>query len=413
MRKDLTVQIKRDAIWYARVLWSAAYRFYWDNGFSKAAALGYTTLFSLVPITVFGFGILTSVVLADSEMLSSVRDFIFRQFVPDAAGVDTILSYLSQFSNQVLGMLQFRGETFQQSSIVLLFLIISCFVLLNSIEYALNEVWQVYEARSINQRISVFCTLIVLVPAFAVSAFFASLTIKRTFVANSEHSLAFIDFIAPWCIDMFAFSALYFLIPKANVKLKNALLGGFMAALLFGIAKSGFTTYVTNFSSYERIYGTISTVLIFLFWMYLSWSIVLFGAEVSYQAQHLSKYGEVWKRTVMSVGNGVYLLSIQALVRLAKAYDEGESPPTLTMLAEELGCSTIVLRPAISGLKKAGCLGQTDQGALSLLRAPEKILLADVRDAVLAGTEMTLYYPESVSKVFSKSDFSGTLRELI
>lgn len=413
MANDFTVKIKRDAIWYARVLWSAAYRFYWDNGFSKAASLAYTTLFSLVPVTVFGFGILTSVVLADSQMLSSVRDFIFRQFVPNAAGVDTILNYLSQFSTQVLGLLQFKSETFQQSSIVLVFLIISCFVLLNSIEYALNEVWQVYESRTINQRISVFCTLIVLLPAFAVSAFFASVTLKDSLIGASKHSGALIDFMAPWLIDMAAFSALYSLIPKASVKIRNALIGGFVAALLFGLAKSGFTTYVTQFSSYEKIYGTISTVLIFLFWMYLSWSIVLFGAEVSYQAQHLSKNGEVWKRKVMSVGNGVYLLAIQALIRLGKSYDQGEAPPTLTMLAEELGCSTIVLRPAISGLKKAGCVALTDQGALSLLKSPEKIMLSEVRDAVLAGTDMTLHFSDSLSRVFSRSDFSGTLREVM
>ena len=413
MAKDLTVTIKRDAAWYARVLWSAAYRFYWDNGFSKAAALGYTTLFSLVPITVFGFGILTSVVLADSEMLSSVRDFIFRQFVPSAAGVDTVLNYLSQFSTQVLGMLQFKGETFQQSSIVLMFLIISCFVLLNSIEYALNEVWQVYESRTINQRISVFCTLIVLVPAFAVSAFIASITIKGTLLGATEHSGAMVDFAAPWLIDLFAFSALYFLIPKAPVKIRNALFGGFIAALLFGLAKSGFTTYVAHFSSYEKIYGTISTVLIFLFWMYLSWSIVLFGAEVSYQAQHLSKFGQVWKRKVMSVGNGVYLLALQSLIRLGRSYDAGEAPPTMTLLAEELGCSTIVLRPAIAGLKKAGYIGQNDQGTISLLKAPDKISLVDIRDAVLSGTDMTLHYSHEISKAFEKSDFSGTLRDLM
>lgn len=386
--------------WIARVIYSSCNRFYWDNGFSKAASLAYTTLFSLVPVTVFGFGILASVVLANQNLLESVRSFIIRQFVPSSAGADEVLRYLKTFSDQVMTLLRFEEETFRVSIFALVFLVISCLVLINSIEYTLNQVWQVFEPRTIAHRLSVLCTIIVVIPILAISAFFTSIFINRQI-----SPYAFLDHtynrLVPFLIDCIVFAIVYYLVPKAPVRLRSALFGAILAAVLFDLAKYGFSFYIAKFSSYQQIYGTISTVVIFLFWLYLSWTIILIGAEFSFQAQYLPLNGPLVKRTFMSVGDGRLLLAIQTLIIVGKAFIEGGKLPSDLDLAERLNCSSLVLRPILAELKKAGIITQSDsrEASLSLARNPERVSLNELVEMFFRHGQF-VNFPAQLSTTF-------------
>ena len=58
-----------------------------------------------------------------------------------------------------------------------------------------------------------------------------------------------------WCIVL-----LYFLVPRAPVRAGAAVFGGVVAAVLFGWAKRTFVWYITLFSSYQLVYGTLALV---------------------------------------------------------------------------------------------------------------------------------------------------------
>src|SRR5690606_6689010 len=77
------------------------------------------------------------------------------------------------------------------------------------------------------------------------------------------------------------FSALFIIVPNRRVEWKDALAGGFGAAIVLEIMKAGFAYYVTRFPTYAIIYGTFATLPVFLLWIYLSWVAVLFGATVA------------------------------------------------------------------------------------------------------------------------------------
>jgi membrane protein len=59
------------------------------------------------------------------------------------------------------------------------------------------------------------------------------------------------------------------------------LIAGLLAAIAFQIAKAGFAFYITHFSTYQVVYGTLAALPVFLIWLYLSWIILLVGAAVS------------------------------------------------------------------------------------------------------------------------------------
>src|SRR5690606_30928638 len=77
-----------------------------------------------------------------------------------------------------------------------------------------------------------------------------------------------------------AFTLIYSAVPNARVPLRHALIGGLFAAVLVEVAKALFGLFVSLFPGYQLIYGAFATVPLFLLWIYLSWLIVLFGAEL-------------------------------------------------------------------------------------------------------------------------------------
>lgn len=364
--------------WVYRVIVSSIERFYWGNGFSRAASLAYTSLLSLVPITFVVFGFLASFTRSNED-LPKVREFIFKQFIPNQATASIILEKLTEIDKTL------NDPNFSTFAIV--FFAITALLLINSIEYALNEIWQVYEVRSIAQRLSIFCAILVITPVLAISAYYTTkirvepILLGFGFLESWTHLL---DHIFSFSIDLIAFFILYFLVPKAPVRVSSAAFGAFLVAVLFNIAKYYFALYIVEFSSYDKIYGALAAIPIFLFWLYLSWSVILFGAELSFQFQYLPRIGRLWKKQVTSVGDGALLLACQSLVLVTRAFTKGEKLPSEQELTAALGCSSIVLRPALDALKRSGmlCQGDTREMPLVLQRSPDTIFLSEIRNAL-------------------------------
>ncbi len=364
--------------WLGRVIVSSADRFYWDNGFSRAASLAYSSLISLEPLTALCFGIL-AVFVHTGYSISQVKEFLFRQFMPGTTAFDALIPMLEEFSQKLIKV----------NYLVIAALVTTSLLLLNSIEYTLNQVWQVYETRRITDRLAIFCAIIVLIPAFALSGYYTSTKVEPYFADFGILSGIYADFV-PFLIDSIAFIALYYLVPKAPVRFQAAVFGGVVASILFGLAKHWFAFYIVQFSTYQRVYESLALVPIFLIWLYLSWSVVLFGAEVSYQAQHLPRTGKLWKRSFMSMGDGAMLLAVQSLVITARAYSQGGRAPNELELAESLGCSSVVLKSSLDGLEQAGIIiirGDSRDMPILLMRAPETISVADVQEAVFKKRE--------------------------
>lgn len=206
------------------------------------------------------------------EWSQNLEDFVVRNFVP-AAG-EVVQSQLQQFIDQTTRLTAFG----------LMFLLISALLLLFTIEETLNKIWRVKESRSVVQRFLSYWAVLTLAPLLmGASLSLTSYLVSSAFGDEGDGATArdLLLSAVPFLFELLAFVLLYLTVPNKPIRFSHAIAGGLTAAVLFEISKRGFTWYVSNFKNYEVIYGALSSIPIFLIWVYLSWLIVLIGAEIT------------------------------------------------------------------------------------------------------------------------------------
>lgn len=259
---------------YAVQLWRFARllgRRYGDDRLNRVAqSLSYTTLLALVPFTTVAFAIL-SVFPVFEEWMATIQTFIYRHFVP--ASGDTVQYYLQQFSQ----------KSAQLTAIGLLFLIVTALMLMETIEYTFNEIWRVQQKRKALYRFLTYWAILTLGPillavSLSLTSYVVSLPLFEKTMGGSVR--AFFLNSLPFLFEVLAFTLLYLAVPNTHVRWRHALVGSVLTAVLFEMAKWGFAYFVVHFSSYQLVYGAIATLPVFLIWIYLSWMVVLLGAEL-------------------------------------------------------------------------------------------------------------------------------------
>lgn len=250
----------------------SALRFYNDNCFQTAASLTYTTLLAMVPLMTIGFAIF-SAFPAFSELQKRVQELIFRNIVPQIG--DAILEYLGHFMANA-GQMPIFG---------VIGLAVSAVLMIWTIEGSFASIWRVKEPRSLVTRILSFWAIVSLTPLFAGASLTLSTelwnALRIVHLEELAAPAAGISGLLPFLLQWLGCSLLYLIIPNRTVQWQDAVGGGVMGALLLEGSKAGFAWYMREFPAYQTIYGALATVPIFLFWLYVAWSTVLFGAVVT------------------------------------------------------------------------------------------------------------------------------------
>ncbi|WP_101759963.1 YihY family inner membrane protein [Oceanicoccus sp. KOV_DT_Chl] len=247
-------------------------RYHSDGCNNSAAALTYMTLFAVVPLTTVMYAIL-SAVPAFQEVGLQIQQIIFDNFVP-ATG-QGIEKYLEQFSQQARKL----------TGVGVVFLGITAVLMLKNIEKTFNAIWKTRENRSGIASFLLYWAILSLGPIFiglaiGISTYLLSLKVIAEQVEMLSIGPQLLRF-TPYLLISAAFTLIFTAVPNCRVPIKHAIIGGLISALIFEVAKQLFTGIVSN-TSYQTIYGTFATVPLFLLWIYLSWIIVLAGAEFVY-----------------------------------------------------------------------------------------------------------------------------------
>lgn len=254
---------------FGRFLWQ---RFVDDKCFETAGALSYTTLVSLVPLSVAVLSVFAAFPTFAGAR-ATLLGFVFRNFVP-AAG-ETVQQAL----------LAFATNASRLTGISILVMLASALSMMVSIEDRMNRIWRVQRQRGWASRLLLYWAALTLGPVLVVGgialASFATALPMLNDAATTLNLKARLVSVLPFIVTFLTLMLIYMVVPNRRVNWRHAAIGALMGAVLFEVARWGFARFIHQAHTYQQIYGAIAALPIFLLWIYLSWVIVILCASVA------------------------------------------------------------------------------------------------------------------------------------
>lgn len=248
-----------------------------------AASIAYYALFSLFPMVLFLIVVMSFFV--DQQAAQKAVFSAVAQVFPDS---QSILDLISQTVNAVFDL---RGEIGLISLVGLLWSASAAFT---TLAYNIDVAWVRVrrEARppllqrlvGIAMILIMGAALILILSASSVARLMINLDTSLLDQLGMDRGLlrAFGSNLVTWGLSYLVFLALYRWVPSVKVPWASAALSALVASLAWQLANAGFTWYLSSgFARYELVYGSLTTIVVLMFWMYLSMMIVLVGAHLS------------------------------------------------------------------------------------------------------------------------------------
>lgn len=341
----------------------------------RAMGLVYTTLLSLVPLAAFAFAVLKGLgVHRDLEPL------IYEFLRPIGERADELTAEFMHFVDNV------RGDVL--GSVGLAFLLYTVVSTIQKLEEAFNFAWHVERPRSVMRRVSEYLSLMVVGPVFIVVVFslFSAAAAHTSMQWLTKHEpfgtvVRAFGYVGPFLFVSGVFTFLYAFIPNTRVRFRAALVGGLAAGLLWAASGALFARIVAASTNMVAIYAGFAIFLATLIWIYLSWLILLIGAQLSFYVQN-PRYLRVGQGHVRLTSALRERLAFTVMLLVARKFVAGEPPWQQRALAEDLEIQGSALASVIRSLERAGLLTLTEDEELIPARDLESIALTDILHAV-------------------------------
>ncbi|MGJ8662370.1 MAG: YihY family inner membrane protein [Marinicella sp.] len=237
-----------------------------DETSLAASSLAYTALLSLVPFMSVLITVFSAMPLFE-DASQQLQDFIFQNFVPTTGAV--IQTYILGFVEKARGL----------TVTMFLAVFVTSILMMHTMEKALNRIFDSKSTGRFKTKLMMYWAVLTMGPLLVGGGIaLSSVVFKYSAFAGFKGILIK---ALPILSSTIGFFLIYLIVPNRKVKWKNALFGALFSAICFELAKKGFALYVTSIPSYQKVYGTLATIPLFLIWMFLSWNIILLGGTIT------------------------------------------------------------------------------------------------------------------------------------
>lgn len=342
----------------------------------QAMALAFKTLLSLAPLLAVVFAILKSF-----GVHNRMEPALAEALAPLGEKGQEITAHLIKFVDQMrVGAL---------GSVGLVTLFITVLSLIGTIEDSFNHIWRVKSPRKLTRKFSDYLSVILVGPVLV----FAAVTVTATLHSNAfvQKLMSLEPFgtviltllkLVPYVTLWGAFTFVYIFVPNTRVRLKAALVGGLVAAVLWQTVGWGFASFVASSTGYDAIYKSFATLLLFLLWLHVGWVIVLLGAQVAYAYQHLHLYQEDREELARSPA-GREQLALHMMFLVGRNFCHGLDPMSVSELANQLSLPAGLVYDFMDMFHRARLvLPLADEETFVLGRNPETIAIKEILDCV-------------------------------
>jgi membrane protein len=340
-------------------------RFYGDRCLEAAAALTYTSLLSLVPLFALMFAVLKG--LGAQHRLEPL---LLSRLSLDPDVTARMLEFIDHTNVGTLGAL---------GAVFLIFTVVS---VLGSIESIFNMVWRVPRGRTWWRKISDYVSVVLLIPfllLFAVgitSALREQTMLRELLQVDVLHGLALAALrLAPIAINVIAIAILYAVMPNRRPHPRSIMIAALLAGCAWQVVQIAYVSLQIGVARANAIYGALAQLPVTLVWIYVSWAVVLAGAQLAAVIEFGPEAESRGRRDL-----SLWALALHVLVHAADRFQRAAGPIELGALAHELDADTELIAQCVATLCDAGTLVAIDEAKESyvLARDPATIGLAEL-----------------------------------
>jgi membrane protein len=354
-------------------------------------SLVYTTLLSMVPLLALSFSVLKA--FGVHNQVEPLLDNLLAPLGEQGQEVSSrLIEFIERMNVGVLGTLGLA---------LLIYTVVS---LMQKIEESFNAIWHVTQLRSIAERFSRYLSVLLIGPLLVFAAIgitasaMSSQIVQAVLAIEPLGSLVLAGGkLVPYLLVIGAFTFVYVFVPNTRVMLLPALAAGVFGGILWQSAGWAFAAFVVSSARYSAIYSSFAVLVLFLIWLYVSWLVLLIGADVSFYLQHpeylYAKPGEPRLSNRMRER-----LALAAMHLIGSHFVRGQPPWTLHQLTQRLGMPMHSVNVVLEALESGRLVTQTNDDPPAYVPARElsQVSISELLETVRRAGEDAFLNPDSL-----------------
>jgi len=361
-----------------------------------AFGLTYVTLLAIIPFLALIFTM--SKVFGKFD---TVKNLVLEKAAATQEIVTKIIDLASKTNLKTLGI------------VGLGFLVWTLIIVLGTIENSFNDIWGIKKSRNIFRKFTDYLSVILICPILAFSTTAVNAFLSNSNLVNKMLGMEFIGVLmhqllrmTPYLSMWLLFTFIYMFMPNTKVKFSSALTAGIIAGTLWQFIQWGYIHFQIGISRYSAIYGTFASIPVFLMWLYISWLILLFGAEISFAHQNVRTYTREEKSLTVSP-KCKELLGLRIMISIARNFYEGSQPLTAAQLSKKLDVSIRLVNQILFQFTESGLINEVS-GRESSYQPSFSI------EAITVGKVLNVFreYGNTIPKI-AKNDTTGYLKDIL
>ncbi|GEM_PF-2885578 len=320
--------------------------FFKDKCHVLASSLTYYTLLALVPLLALVFVVIKETGVQNIYGVEFLNHLLLN---PEAS--EMVIEYVNKTDLSALGII---------GAVALLKL---AAVLLANIEHYFNDIWGIKEKRHFIKRISYYLFVVIILPVLVAAGLTVAVNYAGRIIPVSRGYL-------PYVIAFSGFTMLYTVFPNVKVRMTASLIGGLIAGLLWLTAQRLFVGWAYRATELNIIYGSFSQLVLIFMWIYISWMIILLGAEVSFAVQNYDIYkkSETHEKISLLLKEKIVLLTAAVVYELS---GKARKKVSAQEIVRKIGGFVRIVNETLYELKEIGILDESQHHKERFFRPAE------------------------------------------
>jgi len=340
----------------------------------RAAALSISTLLAVGPLLALAF-----IVLKALDVHTRLEHFLINYLTAGQEALSQrIVDYISNTDFAALG------------AIGTAMLVYAVIMMLSNVEQTLNKIWGITRNRNIFRKVTNYTTVLIFGPLLmavstAMLASFSSTTVVQVLTQYGVFERFFVLFrtIIPHAGFWIGLTAIYVLLPNTRVRFVPALIAAIICGSAWELAFNVYTGFNIGLTRYNKIYGTFAVLPVFIIWLYISWIIVLLGAQLAYAIQNVKTHQQDLKADDYGYDQ-VEQMAVAVMVMICERFNRGLPQMTAEQISSTFSIPLRLVGQITTRLYEGGLLVEIygDETLYHPSRNPSKISVLDVYRAM-------------------------------